>query len=765
MDKYEYRVKTEQMLKYVNEKAYDLAMEIADTIDWRKVKNVGMLTTVSEIYEYNGEYRKGIDILSIAYERSPGSRKLVYKLGILALKSGEIDDATDCYEEFMNIAPKDPNQYILRYKILKAQKAPIEHQIEALEDFKKAEYIEKWAYELAKLYDQAGKTAECLEECDDLILWFSEGKYVYQAMELKMKYKPLTPLQQEKYSQRYVPEPEIQEEEPEELETEEPEAPEKKISDTGVILGDDHHKSSVRTTAAGAMLDEAVAKMTADKPQETEPGDVRELYAEPETAEEIVETVQEPEEAVQEEPEDADYEPEEIIPEEFQGMFGTESDETEESGDVLGEQLTGQLKIEEILREWEEKQRENAKIIEEEKLKAVAEAVSQPQPVAGEITEDLMDEMEASEVEPADEDEDFDDIDEEMESEYEEIEEQLENDYDDGYDEFIEEGEDDFFDGEEIDEEEEEILEPVKKKKPEKEKKPEIEIDDREIDDPEDLKPGKYDTGFVVQGRYDLSVTSEIGLKAGLTEEQKELFSYFVPVRGMSEQLVEILENDKICKTRYGTSRTGNLLIIGQKGSGKTVLAVDIVKAIQKQRNLKQGKVAIVTGEALNKKDLKGIVKKLQGGAIIIEKAGKLSPKKVKELNHLMEEQTGELLFVLEEQRKPLERMLTANPSFKKKFTSRLEIPKFISHDLVTFGQTYANENGYRIDEGGILALYARIDLLQREDHSVTVAEVKEIIDEAIEHSQRANVKHLMKRVFGKNKDDSDRIILKEQDF
>lgn len=753
MDKYEYRVKTEQMLKYVNEKAYDLAMEIADTIDWRKVKNVGMLTTVSEIYEYNGEYRKGIDILSIAYERSPGSRKLVYKLGILALKSGEIDDATDCYEEFMNIAPKDPNQYILRYKILKAQKAPVEHQIEALEDFKKAEYIEKWAYELAKLYDQAGKTAECLEECDDLILWFSEGKYVYQAMELKMKYKPLTPLQQEKYSQRHVPEPELEipEEVSDELETEEPEVQEKKVSDTGVILGEDHHKSSVKTTAAGAMLDEAVAKMAADKPHDPEAGEVQELYAEPENVEEAEE---ETEESVQEETEDTSYETEEIIPEEFQGMFGTEP---EESGEVLDEQLTGQLKIEEILREWEEKQRENARIIEEEKQKAAA-SVSQTQPISGEIREDLMDEMEEGEPEPEDEvEEDFDDIDEEMESEYEEIEEQLENDYD--------EDEDDFFDGEEIDEEEEEILEPVKKKKPVKEEKPEIEIDDREIDDPEDLKPGKYDTGFVVQGRYDLSVTSEIGLKAGLTEEQKELFSYFVPVRGMSEQLVEILENDKICKTRYGTSRTGNLLIIGQKGSGKTVLAVDIVKAIQKQRNLKQGKVAIVTGEALNKKDLKGIVKKLQGGAIIIEKAGKLSPKKVKELNRLMEEQTGELLFVLEEQRKPLERMLTANPSFKKKFTSRLEIPKFISHDLVTFGQTYANENGYRIDEGGILALYARIDLLQREDHSVTVAEVKEIIDEAIEHSQKANVKHLMKRVFGKNKDDSDRIILKEQDF
>jgi len=782
LDKYEYRVKTEQMLKYVNEKAYDLAMEIADTIDWRKVKNVGMLTTVSEIYEYNGEYQKGIDILSIAYERSPGSRKIVYKLGILALKSGEIDDATDCYEEFMNIAPKDPNQYVLRYKILKAQKAPIEHQIEALEDFKKAEYIEKWAYELAKLYDQAGKTAECLEECDDLILWFSEGKYVYQAMELKMKYKPLTPLQQEKYSQRNIPEPEpvVMEEtaeEPEEIE--EPEPPKKKMSDTGVILGEDHHKSSVKTSAAGAMLNEAVAKMASDVPVKVESDGIQELYAEQETPEETPEETEE-----------------EIVPEEFQGMLGMETEEPEESEDALDGMLTGQMKIEEILREWEEKQRENARKIEEEKMKAAAEAASRAKQVAAEEVpeplsnaeeaepedsepeeaaledeyeeveddyEELEDDYEELE-EPLEDDEDYDDIDEQMEEEYEELEEELENDYDDS-DDFIEDDQDDFFDGEEIEEPEE----PVKPVKPAKakvqKKKPEIEIDDREIDDPEDMRPGKYDTGFVVQGRYDLSVTSEIGLKAGLTEEQKELFSYFVPVRGMSEQLVEILENDKNCKTRYGTSRTGNLLIVGQKGAGKTVLAVDIVKAIQKQRNLKQGKVAIVTGEALNKKDLKSIVKKLQGGAIIIEKAGKLSPKKIKELNHLMEDQTGELLFVLEEQRKPLERILTANPSFKKKFTSRLEIPKFISHDLVTFGQTYANENGYRIDEDGILALYARIDLLQREDHSVTVAEVKDIIDEAIEHSQKANVKHLMKRVFGKNKDDSDRIILKEQDF
>ena len=275
----------------------------------------------------------------------------------------------------------------------------------------------------------------------------------------------------------------------------------------------------------------------------------------------------------------------------------------------------------------------------------------------------------------------------------------------------------------------------------------------------------KFDTGFIVQGRYDLSATSEIGLKAGLTEEQKKLFSYFVPIRGVSEQLVEVLDNDKRCKNRYGTSRTGNIVVVGKKGTGKTVLAVDIVKAIQKQRKLKQGKVAIITGDSLNKKELGGIIRKLNGGALIIEKAAKMNARTVNELNDLMDEQTGELLFVLEEQKKPLEKLFAANPNFKKKFTSRLELPVFINDELVTFGQTYAKENGYRIDEMGILALYSRIDMMQREDHAVTVAEVKEIMDEAIELSQKANVKHLMKRVFGKNKDDSDRVILKEEDF
>ena len=273
------------------------------------------------------------------------------------------------------------------------------------------------------------------------------------------------------------------------------------------------------------------------------------------------------------------------------------------------------------------------------------------------------------------------------------------------------------------------------------------------------------DTGFIVHGRYDLETQSGIGTRAGLTEEQKKLFSYFVPVRGMSEQLVDVLEQDKNCTNRKGTSRTGNLLIIGNKGNGKTVLAVDVVKAIQKQRDIRQGKVAIVTGESLNKKRIGDIFRKLYGGALIIEKAGQMNEKTLAKLNKAMEQDTGELLVVLEEQRKPLDRLLSSNREFRRKFTSRLEVPIFINDELVTFGQTYAQENGYRIDEMGILALYSKIDSLQREDHAVTVAEVKEVMDDAIAHSQKASAKKLVKRVFGKNTDSSDRILLSEKDF
>ena len=902
MDKYEYRAKTEQMLAYAEQKSYQKAMSIADTIDWRKVKNTAMLSTVSEIYENAGELGKARDTLFIAYDKAPSSRKVVYRLGIISLKLGHFDEAADCYEEFVKLAPKDPNQYILRYKILKAQKAPVKEQIEALEDFKHSEYVEKWAYELARLYAEAGMTSECLDECDDLILWFSEGTYVYQAMELKMKYKPLTPLQQEKYDHRNdgIGRKDSSKRKPSFRKSKERPEPNPRIADK--VRKDVHVTDSIDLPD----LPEPMARTHASEPEaESQPktrirstSDISTTISGASLSDALKAGVAVASGAVA--PESA-------------------SDDS---------QMTGKMKIEEILANWEATQRENAKILEKsqeeaEKEKALREKKKEEEEevlgatkpilsddirklmeqlengeepeITDEDAEDFVDDeedeatespedssKEASDTDEEDpeendfeeivdseeddesdavydeeaeyededdseydddeeyEDEDdseYDDDDEyedEDDSEYdddEEYEDEDESEYDDD-EEYEDEDESEYDDEEEYEDEDEDDyqiddeLDEDHKEDFDFEKESALDIDDHDSDEDDgdfadldsfedeeeldssddyldlefDEKPapepeketsksaqtpdidevleieepsedeitermGKFDTGFVVQGRYDLSATSEIGLKLGLTEEQKQLFSYFVPIRGVSEQLVEILDNDKRCRNRYGTSRTGNILILGRKGSGKTVLAVDIVKAIQKQRRLKQGKVAIVTGDSLNKKDIGSIIDKLNGGALIIEKASKMNDRTIRELNDMMDEQTGELLFLLEDQKKPLERMFASHREFKRKFTSRLELPVFINDELVTFGQTYAKENGYRIDEMGILALYSRIDMMQREDHAVTVAEVKEIMDEAISHSQKANVKHLVKRVFGRSTDNSDHIILKEEDF
>ena len=1026
----------------------------------------------------------------------------------------------------MQLAPKDPNRHILRYQILRAQRAPLEQQIEALEEFKKAEYIEEWAFELAKLYQEAGMTAECLEECDDLILWFSEGKYVYKAMELKMQYKPLTPSQQEKYNRRfeknggeteeipdletYVAENKEPEDHLDEAATEHAEAvseepvedipesigqqdtgkeessekpvrkPEKKkigdtmrldealeqllhrkpevsaaedeepdISDLESVIGDiesvvdldmvnqisqEKHTGDVpigmkklipgevseeaadkkeripveittditEDDAEELNLEDLVAEELPEEVEEAEPVEeeaeeveeaepVEEEAEEVEEAEPVEEEAEEVEEAepVEEEAEEVEEaepveeEAEEVeeaepieetqtgtIEEELQKIADAEPAEPEEEifdmeeaedfledspaedweddTESFEEADAEELSFEEILSDWDSEEAEalledaeeevydesveetyeeepdedeaediledaeeepieesaedvveadTEEIYEEEpedevtedtpilspdiqrlideiegavpaeeslpEEKEIEKAPEEPHENMGEVTESLRlddlpeededlfededflesedeeDEYESYEDDDSEEDEyesyeDDDSEEDEYESyedddseedEYESYEDDDSEDeytsydedeyedeiYDDEYEDddeaYYEESDDDeLADDEEFyyEDEEEPDEEPDEEDAPDFEDEFKIdpkhseEPDDREIPDEDDgidimsattplsrketaklIATGKtsplpldeisdalsMDTGFVVHGRYDLETQSGIGTRAGLTEEQKKLFSYFVPVRGMSEQLVDVLEQDKNCTNRKGTSKTGNLLIIGDKGNGKTVLAVDVVKAIQKQREIRQGKVAIVTGESLNKKKIGDIFDKLYGGALIIEKAGKMNEKTVAKLNRAMERDTGELLIVLEEQRKPLDRLLSSNREFRRKFTSRLEVPIFINDELVTFGQTYAQENGYKIDEMGILALYSCIDSLQREDHSVTVAEVKEVMDKAIAHSQKASAKKLVKRVFGRNTDSSDRIILSERDF
>ena len=1087
MDKYEYKQLSERMIELMQNEEYGEAKEIADSIDWRRVRNAMMLANVSDIYEKTGEYQKSYDILQIAYHRAEGSRKVLYRLSSLALKTGNVDEAIDFYDEFVQLAPKDPNRHILRYQILRAQRAPLEQQIEALEEFKKAEYIEEWAFELAKLYQEAGMTAECLEECDDLILWFSEGKYVYKAMELKMQYKPLTPSQQEKYNRRfeknggeteeipdletYVAENKEPEDHLDEAATEHAEAvSEEPVEDIPESIGQQDtgkeessekpvRKPEKKKIGDTMRLDEALEQLLHRKPevsaaedeepdisdlesaigdiesvvdldmvnqisQEKHTGDVpigmkelipgevseeaadkteripveittditeddaEELDLEDLVAEELPEEVEEAEPVEEEAEEVEEAEPVEetqtgTIEEELQKIADAEPAEPEEEifdmeeaedfledspaedweddTESFEEADAEELSFEEILSDWDSEEAEalledaeeevydesveetyeeepdedeSEDILEdaeeepieesaEDVVEADAEEIYEEEP-EDEVTEDtpilspdiqrLIDEIEGAvpaeeslpeekEIEKApeephenmgevteslrlddlpEEDEDlFEDEDflesEDEEDEYESYEdddseedeyesyedddseegeyesyedddseedeyesyedddseedeyESYEDDdsedeytsydedeyedeiYDDEYEDddeaYYEESDDDeLADDEEFyyEDEEEPDEEPDEEDAPDFEDEFKVdpkhseEPDDREIPDEDDgidimsattplsrketaklIATGKtsplpldeisdalsMDTGFVVHGRYDLETQSGIGTRAGLTEEQKKLFSYFVPVRGMSEQLVDVLEQDKNCTNRKGTSKTGNLLIIGDKGNGKTVLAVDVVKAIQKQREIRQGKVAIVTGESLNKKKIGDIFDKLYGGALIIEKAGKMNEKTVAKLNRAMERDTGELLIVLEEQRKPLDRLLSSNREFRRKFTSRLEVPIFINDELVTFGQTYAQENGYKIDEMGILALYSCIDSLQREDHSVTVAEVKEVMDKAIAHSQKASAKKLVKRVFGRNTDSSDRIILSERDF
>ena len=1087
MDKYEYKQLSERMIELMQNEEYGEAKEIADSIDWRRVRNAMMLANVSDIYEKTGEYQKSYDILQIAYHRAEGSRKVLYRLSSLALKTGNVDEAIDFYDEFVQLAPKDPNRHILRYQILRAQRAPLEQQIEALEEFKKAEYIEEWAFELAKLYQEAGMTAECLEECDDLILWFSEGKYVYKAMELKMQYKPLTPSQQEKYNRRfeknggeteeipdletYVAENEKPEDHLDEAATEHSEAvSEEPVEDIPESIGQQDtgkeessekpvRKPEKKKIGDTMRLDEALEQLLHRKPevsaaedeepdisdlesaigdiesvvdldmvnqisQEKHTGDVpigmkelipgevseeaadkteripveittditeddaEELDLEDLVAEELPEEVEEAEPVEEEAEEVEEAEPIEetqtgTIEEELQKIADAEPAEPEEEifdmeeaedfledspaedweddTESFEEADAEELSFEEILSDWDSEEAEALledaeeevydesveetyeeepdedeaediledaeeepieesaedvveadaeEIYEEEpedevtedtpilspdiqrlideiegavpaeeslpEEKEIEKAPEEPHENMGEVTESLRlddlpeededlfededflesedeeDEYESYEDDDSEEDEyesyeDDDSEEDEYESyedddseedEYESYEdddseedeyESYEDDdsedeytsydedeyedeiYDDEYEDddeaYYEESDDDeLADDEEFyyEDEEEPDEEPDEEDAPDFEDEFKVdpkhseEPDDREIPDEDDgidimsattplsrketaklIATGKtsplpldeisdalsMDTGFVVHGRYDLETQSGIGTRAGLTEEQKKLFSYFVPVRGMSEQLVDVLEQDKNCTNRKGTSKTGNLLIIGDKGNGKTVLAVDVVKAIQKQREIRQGKVAIVTGESLNKKKIGDIFDKLYGGALIIEKAGKMNEKTVAKLNRAMERDTGELLIVLEEQRKPLDRLLSSNREFRRKFTSRLEVPIFINDELVTFGQTYAQENGYKIDEMGILALYSCIDSLQREDHSVTVAEVKEVMDKAIAHSQKASAKKLVKRVFGRNTDSSDRIILSERDF
>ena len=846
MDKYEYKVKLAQIEKLVTKKDFVTAAKIADGIDWRKVKSVTTLNMIADIYEETSRFEDCYEILNMIYDRSPSRRRVVYRMTCIATKMHDFEEAIDLYKEFVKMAPHDLNKYILKYQIYRERGSSVEDQIVILEEFKSHEYDEKWSYELACLYEEAGQIDRCIEECDELILWFSEGEYVAKAMELKMKYQELTASQQEKFEHRYdyLTEEETVEEFAEEELSEEAEAEEEastepvpvempivqEISEPETVVEEEDDiptVSEINTNKFNTMnLQEELARglqeileQVEEEQAEEEEQDTQEFFPVREVviprAEEapvveeapaveevpVVEeaSVVEEEPAVEETPvieeiaevveEVTEIKPEKALSEtaELQTeilKYVTVAQEpkmeelfcTEEDGQMslaiggeglLDKQITGQMTIEEILEAWEEKKRQAKEKIDqvEEKRNAVLFET-------GEITSLLKDFIPTTprEVEePAvleDDFESFDTLEEAIVAVVEpEVEEPVK---------------------EEVTVEETPVEEEIVTEEVAEEPAEALEIEESFEDDlPQDIdfsealeaalsepkeevqeERGEQPTESMLDAIERALATDITPLESSgkyLTEEQEKIFAYFTSVKGMRKQLVTLLGSDSEYAGRED-SKIGNLVITGHPGNGKTTLAIDIVKAFQKQRKVKGGKLAKVTGDGLNKKDPAEVVNKLGGGALIIERAGGLNVETVEKLSIVMEGKTGGLLVILEDDTREIEQLIAKNRGFADKFDRFIDIPIFSNDELVAFGKSYAEEQEYYFDEMAVLALYDCIGVRQTSDHVVNVTEVKEFVDDAIAHAEKKS-RGLFARLSKKRIDEEGNKLLLEEDF
>ena len=970
MDKYEYLLKVDQIEKLMKKKDYQMAVQIADTIDWRRIKNLNVLYAVSEAYEKAERYEDCMEILSIAYDRAPVGRLVLYKMTEIAIRMGNLDEAIALYQDFVKVAPHDQSRFILKYQIYRDRKYSLEDQIKVLKEYKTHEYQEKWAYELASLYAQAGMEKECVQECDELILWFSEGEYVAKALELKQQYEPLTASQQMKYQQAQNPsyQEEISFEENrfstadlqaelaanvgellrENATIEIPELEEEKKSkqrtskieiEELVFPGKSPEPEAVPEPVLEIGLEEfTLPEEDTQKPEEesaieledfTMPGIIHsqedeepeiimkeltlgneEEPVEPEEPEVVVEefSLEEEEVSQSEEPEpeleitmeeltlgdeEEPIEPEEaleVVVEEFslEEEEVSQSEEPEPELEITMEELTlgdeeepvePELEIimEELTLETEEEsvEPEEAPEVVVEDFLLEEEEISQPDEAEpkSEITMEEMilgDEEEA--VEPEEEPEvmmeDFS-LEEEEISQSEEPEPELEI----AMEELTLETEEESVEPEEApevvveevsqpdeaepeseitmeemtlgDEEEpkeaetihgilakwedkiaaaeavleakaeqeqerkekvkqetvelmklisgiseeipkdvQEILEEFdKKEKPEKEEKeeppqskPEAKKEEEILaieelkSEPTLLKREKLsgDTASMnMIQELERALATEVSQKAvdagHLTIEQVRLFDYFTAVRGMSEQLSMLFKGNP--RSEMTTSSSGNLVVTGEPGNGKTTLAIDIVKALQKQNQMEGSKLAKITGKRLNTKDIYEVLASLKGGALIIERAGGISEATMMALSLAMETDTGGLLVILEDTSEEIAKLFHKNKNFASKFEYTIDIPVFTNDELVAFGKSYALEQEYTFDEFALLALYGEIGSRQTNDHMVTVAEVKEIIDAAIEHAKKGSIRHLIERVTKKSQDEYGNKLLREADF
>ena len=957
MDKSEYKLRAEEIKDLISRGEYAQAAEIADTIDWRRVKSVMMLCTISDLYKINRRYEDARDMLLLAYERRPGGRTICYSLCELSIKMEEYVQAIEYYKEFVQVAPKDPGRYILQYKLYEAQDVSLEERIAVLEELKKRDYREKWAYELAYLYHRVGLAARCVEECDELILWFGEGKYVIKAMELKMLHQPLTPEQQEKYdhrfdapgtqqySQNYAQDPGygqnesydpnqgyvqdgsydpnqgyaqggsydpnqgyaqdgsydpnqgyvqdggyepnqgyVQEETYEQVtgdtrgyETVQPVQPQQapaqpaeddfdihvKTMDVGQyntinlqaelaaglreVLSEDHAKEtsdSITRSIVAPMIDPGdsdtesldypeIADVSEDDLEpETEQMESSEVFfgetgeigdlsqvpqveteeilpeepvvarrtdVVPELSEvqktpEVQEIVKEPEtQKVPEAPVEPPKELADVLAQESDGQISLVMPEAES----IEKQITGQMNIEDILAEWERKKKENLEKREEEVRQHVLQqtgamftefeqavrdglleklekekAADTADTVAEDTTDtDEVEELEEITEEPATEEpvEELTEAAPAEEAEQEPVEELPEEDT---VEELAEEPAEEF---EEPAEPEAEIYE-QEEIVDEEQAEPEEAMDDEPVEEPtaEAVESADEETAS-----EEIELTAEETPEAGeapeqperpaverdkakvraLTREERELYAPFIQSRSAREQLVKAIDNISLA------AYTGNVIITGEEGMDTLSLAKNMVREIQATDSNFSGKVAKISGHALNKKDTADTLSKLKNGALIICKASEMNDATANVLHKALQQESQGIVIILEDTKRDIDKFLEKHEKLRECFTARMDVEALSNNTLVAFGKQYAREMEYSIDELGELALHTRIEDMQTIDHVVTVVDVKQIVDEAINHANKKTLKHFFDVLFAKRYDDEDMIILTEKDF
>ena len=851
MDKYEYKLKLDQMKSLTAEGKYEEAAEIADTINWRKIKNINALVKVGEIYEKVGRYDESKDVLLTAYDKSPIGRMIIYRLAEVAVRTKSFDEAKEYYQEFVEIAPHDNLKYVLKYEISKAQGADIGTLIGILEELKEQEYSEEWAYELAYLYHKAGMSEKCIDACDELILWFGDGPYVERALELKMLYQPLTKQQEDKYRtfrQRHDGVVEVRPED--QLESGEIVPEPVQIKDVKMSaerfntqnLQEELQRSMqeiMNATEKEAVNDtmDNIKKLVEDIPYLQIPSEKEEVPQEEEVYQHI----------------ETDEEIDNSLKSNFQEMLVDEDGQMSlymQGGRVAEPQVSGQMSIEDVLADWEKTKRAaEAALQEAEQRKlesAKARALQEAEELLGRLADvipmldsgltpkDLLDQKYLSkDGQPNDNavsmvtnmnqflQQEIDRLSDENAQMDEQLaavgaspvgdymanagvaaEDAAQNIVATGVQELMTEGElpeiampegidteipqenvvsfaeytqeqtrpemlaetvDTEDAGTSAEDVEAAILaetaRQMAKESVEKEELPEIEL-------PGDLDLGKEETAEEILPAIAEPEAFEVpDTISKLSKELREIFTYFVPITGMEEQLCQALTGASQHLTKGTTAGTGNMIIQGGSGSGKTVLATSMIKALQKETGKPNGKIGKIEASVLNQKDVAALLKKVAGGCLIIEKAGDLSRETALKLSLLLEQDTSGVLVIIEDTKHGIQKALSRDDGFAAKFSEKINIPIFTSDELVSFAKSYANEMGYTIDEMGVLALYNSISNIEHADRETTLTEVKEIVDKAVAHSEKGGLKKAFSIITSRRYDEDDYIILREKDF